>query len=87
MADERPCQTDTDGSGYHCSGNTTCRRYWKGPNDGITSFNNIGLALLTVFQCLTMEGWTDVYYLANDAKGVWLNWLYFVPLVMFLRFL
>lgn len=65
MADERPCQTDTDGSGYHCSGNTTCRRYWKGPNDGITSFNNIGLALLTVFQCLTMEGWTDVYYLAS----------------------
>uniref|UniRef100_K1R285 Voltage-dependent calcium channel type A subunit alpha-1 n=1 Tax=Magallana gigas TaxID=29159 RepID=K1R285_MAGGI len=70
MAEERPCQTDTDGSGYHCSGNTTCRRYWKGPNDGITSFNNIGLALLT----------------ANDAKGVWLNWLYFVPLVMFCAF-
>lgn len=86
MADERPCQKDTDGSGHHCTGNTTCRRYWKGPNDGITSFNNIGLALLTVFQCLTMEGWTDVYYLTNDAKGVWLNWLYFVPLVMFCAF-
>lgn len=65
MADERPCQKDTDESGHHCTGNTTCRRYWKGPNDGITSFNNIGLALLTVFQCLTMEGWTDVYYLVS----------------------
>jgi voltage-dependent calcium channel L type alpha-1D len=33
-----------------------------GPNNGITNFDNIGLAMLTVFQCITMEAWTDVMY-------------------------
>lgn len=27
---------------------------------GITSFDNIGYAMLTVFQCVTMEGWTPI---------------------------
>ncbi len=39
-----------------------CREYWDGPNKGITSFDNIGFAMLTVFQCITMEGWTQVLY-------------------------
>lgn len=39
-----------------------CREYWEGPNHGITNFDNFGLSLLTVFQCVTLEGWTDVLY-------------------------
>ena len=39
-----------------------CENDWAGPNDGITIFDNFGLAMLTVFQCITMEGWTDVLY-------------------------
>lgn len=35
---------------------------WKGPNNGITNFDNFGLAMLTVFQCITLEGWTDILY-------------------------
>lgn len=38
---------------------------WPGPNDGITNFDNFGLAMLTVFQCITLEGWTDVLYSVN----------------------
>ena len=30
-----------------------CREYYEGPNDGITNFDNFGLAMLTVFQCVT----------------------------------
>ena len=33
---------------------------WDGPNYGITCFDNIGFAMLTVFQCITMEGWTTM---------------------------
>lgn len=29
---------------------------------GITNFDNIGFAMLTVFQCVTMEGWTPIMY-------------------------
>uniref|UniRef100_A0AAR2KXT7 Calcium channel, voltage-dependent, R type, alpha 1E subunit a n=1 Tax=Pygocentrus nattereri TaxID=42514 RepID=A0AAR2KXT7_PYGNA len=61
---------------YNCTGD------WEGPNDGITQFDNILFAVLTVFQCITMEGWTTVLYNANDALGPSWNWLYFIPLII-----
>lgn len=51
------------GHGRQCSINgTECRGRWDGPNGGITNFDNFFFAMLTVFQCITMEGWTDVLY-------------------------
>ncbi|KAG8186479.1 hypothetical protein JTE90_009235 [Oedothorax gibbosus] len=55
---------------------------WAGPNNGITSFDNIFFAMLTVFQCITMEGWTAMLYWTNDATGSAFNWIYFVPLII-----
>ncbi|XP_037832747.1 calcium channel, voltage-dependent, N type, alpha 1B subunit, a isoform X3 [Kryptolebias marmoratus] len=65
-----------------CSNGTICRDYWLGPNFGITNFDNILFAILTVFQCITMEGWVDILYNANDATGNTWNWLYFIPLII-----
>uniref|UniRef100_A0A8C1N1F1 Voltage-dependent N-type calcium channel subunit alpha-1B n=1 Tax=Cyprinus carpio TaxID=7962 RepID=A0A8C1N1F1_CYPCA len=64
-----------------CPNGTVCGN-WTGPNFGITNFDNILFAILTVFQCITMEGWTDVLYHANDASGNTWNWLYFIPLII-----
>lgn len=67
-----PCSSDVksvDSHGLACeilSNETTCLYNWKGPNDGITSFDNIVLAMLTVFQCITMEGWTSIMYWVRD---------------------
>ncbi|XP_028033528.1 voltage-dependent calcium channel type A subunit alpha-1 isoform X3 [Bombyx mandarina] len=61
---------------------STCLEKWEGPNRGITSFDNIGFAMLTVFQCITMEGWTAILYWTNDALGCAFNWIYFVPLIV-----
>jgi len=44
-----------------------CRDGWEGPNDGITNFDNFGLAMLTVFQCITLEGWTDMMYAVSTS--------------------
>ena len=44
---------------------SVCLEKWEGPNSGITSFDNIGLAMLTVFQCVSMEGWTPILYWVN----------------------
>ncbi|XP_062873915.1 calcium channel, voltage-dependent, N type, alpha 1B subunit, a [Trichomycterus rosablanca] len=71
---EAPAQT--------CENNSTCEEYWIGPNFGITNFDNILFAVLTVFQCITMEGWVDILYNANDASGNTWNWLYFIPLII-----
>uniref|UniRef100_A0A336JZB9 Voltage-dependent calcium channel type A subunit alpha-1 n=1 Tax=Culicoides sonorensis TaxID=179676 RepID=A0A336JZB9_CULSO len=68
---------------YFCDRNTSvCLEEWEGPNFGITSFDNIGFAMLTVFQCITMEGWTAILYWTNDALGSQFNWIYFVPLIV-----
>uniref|UniRef100_A0A8C2KJM7 Voltage-dependent N-type calcium channel subunit alpha-1B n=1 Tax=Cyprinus carpio TaxID=7962 RepID=A0A8C2KJM7_CYPCA len=64
-----------------CPNGTVCGN-WTGPNFGITNFDNILFAILTVFQCITMEGWTDVLYHANDDSGNTWNWLYFIPLII-----
>ncbi|PWA18368.1 hypothetical protein CCH79_00009983, partial [Gambusia affinis] len=65
-----------------CGKGNICEEYWLGPNFGITNFDNILFAILTVFQCITMEGWVDILYNANDASGNMWNWLYFIPLII-----
>ena len=61
-----PCANEsatTWNKGNTCnSAESVCLEDWEGPNFGITSFDNIGLAMLTVFQCITMEGWTTILY-------------------------
>ncbi|XP_051525705.1 voltage-dependent R-type calcium channel subunit alpha-1E-like [Myxocyprinus asiaticus] len=73
---EYPCGVRKCPNKYKCSDN------WTGPNDGITQFDNILFSVLTVFQCITMEGWTTVLYNTNDALGPTWNWLYFIPLII-----
>uniref|UniRef100_A0A1A8CQY4 Calcium channel, voltage-dependent, R type, alpha 1E subunit n=1 Tax=Nothobranchius kadleci TaxID=1051664 RepID=A0A1A8CQY4_NOTKA len=65
-----------------CPEKYDCNDTWIGPNDGITQFDNILFAVLTVFQCITMEGWTAVLYNTNDALGPTWNWMYFIPLII-----
>ncbi|KAF5405242.1 hypothetical protein PHET_01289 [Paragonimus heterotremus] len=67
---------------FICPENFTCKGYWEGPNYGITSFDNIGFAMLTVFQCITMEGWTEIMYSTDDVIGDRFNYLYFIPLII-----
>ncbi|XP_039655691.1 voltage-dependent L-type calcium channel subunit alpha-1D isoform X5 [Perca fluviatilis] len=84
LAEEEPTPCAVSGHGRHCLLNgTICREGWQGPNNGITNFDNFLFAMLTVFQCITMEGWTDVLYWMNDAMGFELPWVYFVSLVIF----
>ncbi|KAM0735591.1 Voltage-dependent calcium channel type D subunit alpha-1 [Formica fusca] len=82
MDDPHPCgdmgyQCSAYGSDYYCS-----KQFWEGPNYGITNFDNFGLAMLTVFQCVTLEGWTDVLYHIEDAMGSSWQWIYFISMVI-----
>ena len=67
---ETPCNADTfpniTTTAFLCNfTESMCLEKWDGPNSGITSFDNIGFAMLTVFQCITMEGWTAILYWVN----------------------
>ncbi|XP_029905891.1 LOW QUALITY PROTEIN: calcium channel, voltage-dependent, P/Q type, alpha 1A subunit, b [Myripristis murdjan] len=78
--DELPCGTDLPSR--LCLNGTECRGGWLGPNYGITQFDNILFAVLTVFQCITMEGWTEMLYYSNDVEGSAWNWMYYIPLII-----
>uniref|UniRef100_A0A8C3L112 Voltage-dependent L-type calcium channel subunit alpha n=1 Tax=Chrysolophus pictus TaxID=9089 RepID=A0A8C3L112_CHRPC len=83
VGSEKPAPCTISGHGRHCSINgTECRGGWPGPNNGITHFDNFGFAMLTVYQCITMEGWTEVLYWVNDAIGNEWPWIYFVSLIL-----
>lgn len=67
QAAEFPCGPEAPAR--TCGNGTTCREYWIGPNFGITNFDNILFAVLTVFQCITMEGWVDILYNVSPLTG------------------
>ncbi len=58
------------GGNFQCDeeADEICDVYWEGPNYGITNFDNFGLSMLTVFQCVTLEGWTDVLYWVSGVE-------------------
>jgi len=74
-AELTPCSVTTietnssTSSGFACPSNVSeCKLYWEGPKWGIVGFDNIGFAMLTVFQCITMEGWTTVLYYVSPPN-------------------
>ena len=77
MLKPHPC-----GRGYECPSERgwVCGGYWEGPNNGITNFDNFGLAMLTVFQCVTMEGWTDVMYNVSELYRCYIKWKWAVQM-------
>ena len=43
-----------------CAAGQECRMYGRNPHDGTISFDNIVFAWITIFQCITLEGWFEV---------------------------
>jgi voltage-dependent calcium channel L type alpha-1D len=76
MDEPHPCGA----GGFNCTeadSDTICTEFlpnvnntWDGPNSGITNFDNFGLSMLTVFQCITLEGWTDVLYNVSYSLSI-----------------
>ena len=51
-------------------------------NYGITNFDNILAAMLTIFQMITLEGWTGMMYNLQDAMIPFVPAIYFCFLVV-----
>jgi hypothetical protein len=67
--------------GYRdCDNGDICVESLENINYDITSFDNILYAMLVVFQCVTLEGWTHIMVAMEKAYSPFVV-LYFVPLV------
>lgn len=60
MEEPTPC-----GGEFTCEGDYVCKEGFVGPNTGITNFDNFGLAMLTVFQCVTNVSQLAYYFSLN----------------------
>lgn len=63
-----------------CDTDSECVYSLDNPNQGVTNFDNIFFAMLNVFQCITLEGWTNVMVSAQKTFSMYV-FLYFIPLV------
>lgn len=49
---------------------------------GLINFDHVPNAFLTIFQCITLEGWTTIMYKYQDAYGRVIPVIYFVLVVL-----
>lgn len=66
-----------------CRDGLECRQFGANPRWGLIGFDDIALASVTVFRCITLEGWTEVLYLFETALGSAIVKPFFITLVVF----
>jgi hypothetical protein len=50
-------------------------------NWGMTTFDDFPSAVITIFQIVTLEGWSSIMYMAMDASGA--GWSLFFCTIVF----
>ena len=75
------CHANVAGGQGSCEPGQACRLYDHNPLHDTVSFDNIVAAWMTIFQCTTLEGWTDVLYMSSQSAGT-IAGLFFVSLVV-----
>lgn len=63
-----------------CSSTQVCVKWLSNPGHGTTHFDNLFVAMITTFQCVTLEGWSEVMNGLQRVFGMWIA-LFFVPIV------
>ena len=65
-----------------CDINQYCWNSGVNPNQGAVAFDNIPLAFITIYTCITMEGWSDVMRLGRDVTNeMLLNDIFFYVMI------
>lgn len=79
--DDRLCGAHSCPAHFSCREGMAGTRFQGNPNFGVTSFDNIYWSSLVLMQGITLEGWSEVMYIAQDAVSSNV-WLYFLPMVV-----
>jgi hypothetical protein len=55
-------------------------------NFGFSNFNHLGSAFLTIFQCITLEGWIDITHIYEDSYDMGFVNFYFLLCILVCSF-
>ena len=63
------CQSDkyNDQASFQCPIDYECLKR-SNPSPGLQNWDNIAMAMLTQFELITLEGWTDTMYKVRNAN-------------------
>ena len=51
-------------------------------NYGITNFDSIGPSYLTIFQCTTLEGWSQIMIMIQNGFNTYVSAIFFILCVV-----
>ena len=74
---ERPCS-----SALQCDAGQVCAPLGQAPNYGYTSFDNVLWSLLNVFQAVTLDNWSEIMYVAGEAREQEVSAAFFIVLII-----
>ena len=69
-----------------CKSTEVCVETESNPFDNSVSYDDIAKSFIVTFQCVTLQGWTDIMTLVERAFSIW-GVVYFLPLVFLGAFL
>lgn len=65
---------------YECPQGYSCAHVLDNPNYGVTNFDNILISLVTIFQIITLEGWTSVMVYTQTSFSYY-SVFFYIPLI------
>ena len=65
-----------------CPKDSFCSKLEKNPNWGFTNFDNFLYSFLQIFQCITLEGWSEINSMISDSMSPYYV-IYFITSVLF----
>jgi len=78
------CTADNHMCGYPWCEGSAPEKVFK--ETEFVHFDNIGGACLLIFQSMTLEGWTDLMYMVEDAFSPWFAIIYFIMIVLLMNY-
>ncbi|ORX82612.1 hypothetical protein BCR32DRAFT_267543 [Anaeromyces robustus] len=78
--DEQICSTSS--SGFQCPEGYNCMKTDENPFYNTVGFDNILYSILTIFQIITMEGWSDILFMTSDSSSYWGIFFYLIIIIL-----
>jgi hypothetical protein len=53
---------------HRCPAHSQCQFWEAGPFEGVVSFDDVSRAFMLVFQAITLEGWSGIFFLVRRGS-------------------
>jgi len=73
------------GGRFTCPSDQVCVQGGPNPDAGLVNFDHIGYGFFTIFNAITMEGWSIIMFRTQDSVHS-ITWMYWVLIIVVGRY-